>query len=58
MTDKTKKNLKIACAAGIAAGTIGFILLGGTEVAAGAIVAGAVVALSGITALIALIVGK
>jgi len=58
MTDKTKKILKIVCAAGIAVGTVGFILLGGTEVAAGAIVAGAVVALSGITALIALIIGR
>jgi len=36
MTDKTKKILKVVCAAGIAVGTVGFILLGGTEVAAGA----------------------
>lgn len=58
MTDKAKKILKIVCAAGIAVGTAGFVLLGGTEAGAGAIVAGTIVALSGVTALIALIIGK
>ena len=55
MDEKVKKGLKIVSAGAIAAGSIGFVLLGGTEAGAGAILSASVIALGAVTALIGLL---
>ena len=57
MKEKTKSILKVISGIAIGAGAVGWVSLGGTESGAMGIVAGAVVLIGAVSAIIALIKG-